>query len=178
MPQDTYQEVWNRVLLRCPSLGPKLAQDFVVNAFRRLGEIRRWAWLTKFGQFICPTVYNTGLANVTQNSIVVTGSGTTWTSDMVGRQFRVGLAAPIYTIASFVNSTQITLDAVWGGPTGLLQTYQIYQCFFTPPSDFHQFICLWDPAFNWQLHLDVQQIEINIWDAQRASMGNAYVVSF
>lgn len=178
MAQDTYQEVWNKVLLRCPSLSPKLSQDFVVNAFRRLFEIRRWSWLVKFGQFIAPNAYNTGLVNVTNNSTIIIGVGTNWNATLVGQQFRVGLASPIYTITAFDSPTQIEIDLPFGGPTSANASYSIYQCYFTPPNDFHQFITLWDPAFNWQLYLDVQQQEINIWDAQRANTGNVYVVSF
>lgn len=178
MALDTYSQIWNKVLLRCPSLSPKLSQDFVINAFRRLAEIRRWSWLVKFGQFISPAVYNTGTCAVTQNSTTVIGTGTAWDSSLVGRQFRIGLTAPIYTVASVTSPTQLDLDQPFGAPTASAQVYSIYLCFFTPPTDFHQFICLWDPAFNWQLMLDVQQSEINIWDAQRANTGNAYVVSF
>lgn len=166
------------MLLRCPSLSPKLSQDFVVNAFRRLAEVRRWSWLVKFNQFIAPAVYNTGTVTVTLNSTTVTGSGTTFTAAMVGRQFRIGLTAPIYTIAQFVSATEIALDLAWGSDSASAQTYSIYQCFFTPPDDFHQFISLYDPAFNWQLQLDVQQTEINAVDAQRGNVGNSYVVSF
>ena len=178
MAVDTYSEVWGRVLLRCPSLSPKLAQDFVRNAFRRLYEKRRWSWKIKFGQFIAPAIYNTGTVTVTLNSTTVTGSGTTFTAAMVGRQFRIGLAAPVYTIAQFVSATQIELDQVWGSDSASGAAYSIYQCFFTVPSDFHQFTTLWDPSFNWQLFLNVNQSEINIWDAQRASVGNSYCVSF
>lgn len=175
---DTYTDCWGRVLLRCPLLSSKLAQDFVRNAFRRLAERRRWSWLVKFGQFIAPAVYNTGTVTVTQNSTTVTGSGTTFTNAMVGRQFRIGLTAPIYTIQQYISATEITLDSPWGGIDASAQTYSIYQCFFPVPEDFHQFICLWDPAFNWQLYLDVLQSEINNWDAQRGNVGNSYVVSF
>lgn len=175
---DTYGQIWNRVLLRCPQLSPKLSQDFVVNAFRRLAEIRRWSWLVKFGQFIAPAAYNTGTVTVTQNSTTVTGSGTAWDASMVGRQFRVGLTAPIYSITAVNSATSLELDSPFGGVTASGTGYTIYQCYYTAPVDFHQFICLWDPAFNWQLYLDVQQTEINIWDAQRANVSNAYVVSF
>lgn len=166
------------MLLRCPALSPKLAQDFTINAFRRLAEIRRWSWLVKYNQFIAPNVYNTGTVSVTNGLTTVTGSGTTWTAAMVGRQFRVGLSAPIYTIAQFNNSTSLQLDLPFGGPTSAGTGYSIYQCYFTPPADFHQFITLWDPAFNWSLWLDTQQTELNIWDAQRSNTGNAYSVSF
>lgn len=178
MVTDTFTQCWNKVLLRCPALSPKLAQDFTVNAFRRLAERRRWSWLVKFGQFIAPVVYNTGTVSVTLNSTTVTGSGTTFTAAMVGRQFRIGLNAPIYTIAQVNSTTSLELQFPWGSDTAATQTYSIYQCFFTPPDDFHQFICLWDPAFNWNLHLEVPQTEIDGWDAQRGNVGNAYVVSF
>mgnify|MGYP003335533049 CR=1 FL=1 len=178
MALDTYGQIWNRVLLRCPELSPLLAQDFVVNAFRRLAEKRRWSWLVKYGQFLAPAVYSTGLATVTYNSTAVTGSGTTWTSAMIGRQFRVGLAAPIYTITAVGGATSLTLDFAFGGSSAANVGYSIYQCFYTVPSDFHQFICLWDPSFNWQLYLNVEQKELNLWDAQRANVSNPYVVSF
>ena len=178
MALDRFQDIWNNVLLRCPSLSPKLAQDFVNNAFRRLAEVRRWSWLVKFGQFIAPQVTTGGTVNVTQNSTIVTGNGTAFTAAMVGQQFRVGLVAPIYTIATYDSPTQIELDSPFGGITQATVGYSIYQCFFPVPQDFHQFITLWDPAFNWQLVVDVQQSEINMWDAQRANTGNAYVASF
>jgi hypothetical protein len=178
MALDTYQECWNRVILRCPNIGPKLAQDMVTNAFRRLAEVRRWSWLVKFGQFIAPVPTTTGTITVTQNSTIVTGSGTSWGNDLVGQQLRIGLTNPIYTVSSVDSTTQLELDYPWGGTTASAQTYSIYQAFYTPPNDFHQLICLWDPAFNWQLYLDVQQSEINIWDAQRGNIGNSYVVSF
>lgn len=178
MSNDTYAEVWGRVLLRCPTMSPKLAQDFVINAFRRLAEVRRWSWLTKFNQFIAPAAYNTGTVTVTLNSTTVTGSGTTFTAAMVGRQFKVGTSSPIYTIAQYTSATSIELDLVYGGTTTAGASYIIYQSYFTVPSDFHQFISLWDPSFNWQLFLDINQSEINIWDAQRANTGNAFCVSF
>jgi hypothetical protein len=150
----------------------------VVNAFRRLAEARRWSWLVKFGQFIAPVPTTAGTITVTQNSTIVTGVGTAWNNALVGQQLRLGLTNPIYTVAIVDSTTQLELDSPWGGINGTLQHYQIYQAFYTPPQDFHQFICLWDPSFNWQLYLDVSQSEINIWDAQRANIGNAYVVSF
>jgi hypothetical protein len=178
MAQETFTATWNKLLLRCPELSPKLAQDFIVNAFRRLIEHRRWSWQVRFGQFIAPNAYNTGTVALTQGFTTITGTGTAWTAALVGQQFRVGLAAPIYTIAQFDSPTQMELDQVWGGPTSTGSGYSIYQCFYTPPSDFHQFITLWDVQFNWSLSLDIDQSEINAIDAQRANTGNAYMVSF
>lgn len=178
MALDTYGQLWNRVVLRCPSLSIKLAQDFVTNAFRRLAEVRRWSWLTKYGQFVSQPSYNTGNVDVTNLFTTVVGHGTAWDNSLQGRQFRIGLTAPIYTVANVTSPASLELDQPFGGVTESGVGYSIYQCFFTVPQDFHQFICIWDPAFNWQLYMDVNQSEINIWDAQRASSGNSYVVSF
>ena len=175
---DSWAEVWGRVLLRAPNLGPKLAQDMVRNAFRKLAERRRWSWLIKQAQIVVPAVYNTGTVTVTLNSNIVTGSGTTWTNAHIGRQFRRGLTTPIYTVVSVQSATQLTLDQVWGAATASAVTYQIYQAFFEMPDDFHQFVSVYDPSKNWQLHLDLDQQEVNAFDAQRANSGTAYLVSF
>ncbi len=175
---DSFSDCWGRVLLRAPNLGPKLAQDMVRNAFRKLAERRRWSWLIKQSQIIAPVGYNTGTVTVTLNSNIVTGSSTAWDNSIIGRQFRVGLNAPIYTVASVQSTTQLTLDQVWGSSTASAQSYQIYQAWFTMPDDFWQFISVYDPSFQWQLILDVHQTDLNAIDAQRANMGNAYVVSF
>lgn len=175
---DTFAEVWGRVLLRAPNLSPKLAQDMVRSAFRRLAERRRWSWLVKQSQIIAPAVYSTGTVTVTLNSNIVTGSSTVFAETHVGRQFRVGLLTPIYTIVSVQSATQLTLDQVWGGATASAQSYEIYRAFFEMPTDFHQLISVYDPQLNWRLHLDVDQNELNTFDAQRANSGNAYLVSF
>lgn len=175
---DSFADCWGRVLLRAPNLGPKLAQDMVRNAFRKLAERRRWSWLVKQSQIIAPVAYTTGTVTVTLNSNIVTGSSTVWTSAMVGRQFRRGLLTPLYNIASVQSATQFTLDQVWGSATAAAVNYQIYQAFFEMPSDFYQLVSVYDPSQNWRLYLDADQQEINAFDAQRANTGNAYLVSF
>src|SRR5262245_37087920 len=101
-------------MLRCPAASPFLTQDWVRNAFRQIAERRRWSWLIKFGQFIAPAVYNTGTVSVTRNSTTVTGVGSSWDQSMVGLQFRIGTATPIYTVAQVNSTTSLDLDAVWG----------------------------------------------------------------
>jgi len=174
---DTYAQIWGRVLGFCPSAGALLAQRWTVDAFRRISERRTWSYLVKYNQFILPQVYNTGTVSVTQGLTAVTGSGTTFSPSMVGRQFRIGNATPIYTIASYTSATQIDLQFPWGGASVAGSGYQIYLCYLTPATDFHAFISVYDPNFNWQLRLNVSQQELNNWDAQRANTGQAYVVA-
>lgn len=177
MALDTYLQIWSRVLLRCPAASSFLAQDWVNNAFRRIGERRRWSWLLKYGQFLAPAIYTTGTVDVTRSSTTITGTATTWTQAMVGRQFRIPASTPIYTITQVTSATSIEIDTAWGGATATGVGYQIYQCYFTPPDDFHSFLSVWDPAMNWQLWRNIQQGELNAWDAQRSNTGQVYCVA-
>jgi hypothetical protein len=174
---STYDQIFRGVILRCPSASVFLARSWVDFAFRSLWDRKLWSWQRKRGQFLINQVYNTGTVDVTRGSFTITGTGTTFTSDMVGRQFRTGVNSPIYTIASFTSATSIDLTEVWGNATALSQTYSIYNAYVTVPSDFQNFISVVDVNYNWQLELNVTQEELNAWDAQRANTGTAYVVS-
>lgn len=177
MALDTYQEIAGKVMLRCPAASITLARDWVINAFREVAERRRWSWLIKYGQFITPDNYTTGTVTCTQNATTVTGSGTSWTSSMVGRQFRQGYS-PIYTIAQVNSATSLELDAAWGPATNSAVTYEIYQAYCTPPPDFHAFVEIWDPNYNWRLWKNIRQGELDAIDAQRANTGpSSYLVA-
>ncbi len=178
MANDTYTQVVGRVQLRCPLASRFLAEDWVRNAFRKIYRRRRWSWLMKYGQFLFPLITNTGTVTVTRSSTIVTGSGTSFTSTLAGQQFRTGTTYPIYTIESVQSATQLTLTVPWGGATDSTQNYQIYQAYVTVPSDFHAFISVYDPNFNWQLLTDFTQNQLNAADAQRANSGNAYLLAW
>lgn len=178
MALDTYEVLWKTVHARVPIAGPFMAQEWIKWQFRELVERRRWSWLMKRGQLLVNNQYTTGTVSVQFNSNQVTGAGTGWTAALVGRQFRIGILTPIYTVTAVdVGAQVITLDDQWGGTTASAQAYQIYNAYVTVPSDFHSFISVYDPAFNWQLWWQVKQEELNAWDSQRASTGTAYALA-
>jgi len=175
---DTYNQIWNKVMLRCPAASSLLARDWVQNAFRQVAERRRWSWLIKFGQFIAPPLVNQGRVLLTQGLTTVTGLGTEWDESMITRQFRSGNPNPIYTITQVNSSESLELDSPWGGQSSRFpEPYEIYRCYFTPPHDFQSLMNVWDPRMNWRLWMHIQQEELNTWDAQRANRGQAYVVA-
>ncbi len=69
--------------------------------------------------------YNTGTVTVTLNSATVTGSGTTFTSDMEGRSFRANEFSKPYIVKSVDSTTQLTLKQVYEGATGAGKAYAI-----------------------------------------------------
>lgn len=82
-------------------------------------------------------VYDTGTAKTTLDSKTVTGTGTTWTSAMVGRKFRIDGDWRFYRIATFVSATSITLDENYENDDldGTSRNYKIYVDEYNLPAE-------------------------------------------
>jgi hypothetical protein len=148
---DTYQSIYNKLQLRAPAVSSLLARDWVDHAFRQLAEVRRWSWKIKYGEYLFPSVTNAGNVTLINGYNIVNGVGTNWNQSLIGQQFRVGQATPIYDIVAVNSPTQLELQLPWGGADFSNIGYQIYLCYVTPPVDFQSHISVWDPAYNWQL---------------------------
>lgn len=84
--------------------------------------------------------YTTGTVTMTNGSVAVVGSGTTFTANMVGRYLNVtdGSADGMwYKISSYTNATSISLENFYGGASGAGKTYLIGEL---PdiPEEFHE----------------------------------------
>lgn len=78
--------------------------------------------------------YTTGTATVSNGGTSVTGSGTTWTSAMAGRQFQItdGSDGNWYEIQSVTNNTTLVLKTPYAGTSVSGGTYRISQIFMFP----------------------------------------------
>jgi hypothetical protein len=114
--------------------------ECVNEAFRDMNRIRPLP--ARNARAIIQTVeaYDTGTVTVTNGSMTVTGSGTTWTSAMVDRAFALKGVSATYRISAFVSATEITLDKAWHGNTAATEGYTIAQDRYNLPSDFFDFI--------------------------------------
>lgn len=178
MALSTIDTLYRSVLLRCPAAPLFLAREWIAYAFRYLWDYKLWSWQRKQSQFLMNLVVNAGTVDVTRGSLTIQGHSTGWTIDILTRQFRIGFNSPIYTITDVDDVNQIiTLNEPWGAATASGVGYSIYNAYVTVPTDFQNFITVWDPQFNWQLQLNVTQEELNAWDAQRANSGTSYVVA-
>lgn len=86
------------------------------------------------------TDYTTGTIAVTNGSAAVVGTGTIWTAQMVGRSLRINDDAGDgmwYAVASFTDTTRITLENNYGGSTLTGQSYVMGEL---PdiPEEFHE----------------------------------------
>lgn len=78
--------------------------------------------------------YLAGTATVAATGIAVTGTNTTWTTSMIGRQFQVtdGSDGQWYEITAVTSSTSLTLKTPYNGPSVTNVTYRISQAFIFP----------------------------------------------
>lgn len=79
--------------------------------------------------------YSTGTISVTNGSATVTGSGTTFTANMVNRYFKVnaeGGDGLWYKIAAYTGATSITLENVYEGNNISGAAYKIAQAYALP----------------------------------------------
>lgn len=70
--------------------------------------------------------YSTGTIAVTNGSNAVVGTGTTFTSGMVGKMIRVGSDNAFYRVSGFTDATHITLASNYTGTTASSLSYIVF----------------------------------------------------
>lgn len=118
-----------------PNALPQI-RTWINDEVRDLYDLKTWYGLFIKGQVPCPPQVSGGTATVTLNSTTIQGTNTTWDTNLVGRQFRIGLNNPIYTITAVdVTNQQLTIELPWAGPMAPGQTtqtsgYNIVQAYY------------------------------------------------
>lgn len=177
MASDTFLEMTRSLRLYVPALPITLAQQIIRDRYRRILRRRSWSAFRGQGQFLLGGQKVDGTVSVTFNSTSVVGTGTSFASSDVGRQFKAGTGSPVYTITAVADTTHLTLDEVFGSTTNATATYTIFDGYVTAPSDFLSFITVRDPLLAWRLRFWISQAELDAWDPQRTFFGNPYVLA-
>ncbi len=122
-----FGDLWFTVARRIKDFddGGIVAKELVNRAAREIALKAYWPFLTDEKQFQLVEEYTTGHCDVTLNSFEITGTGTTFTPDFVGREFRLTGSDVVYPIRKFVSTTSLYLDFPYQGTTDLLQDYGI-----------------------------------------------------
>jgi hypothetical protein len=132
--QQSFGQMIGECLSWNPSCSVSMVQTFLNNALRSVIDKRLWVGTLRKGQIISPAYYSTGTIAVTNGSATVTGTGTNFTSSLVGLSLRVGYINPIYNIIAVPNSTTLTLELPWGSPSQSSTGYFIVQQYYSIPN--------------------------------------------
>jgi len=174
---STIDQVAHQAMLLCPGAGIPLCTLWALNAWNQFADQRDWSWRLRYGVFNVPSAYSTGTIAISNSDpTLVTGTGTSWTPDMVGRQLKVGFAFG-YDIVAVIDGTHLRINLPWGDPDISGLGYIILQQFLTAPTDFHSFISVIDTTRNWRLCTGVERREIDRRDARRVTTGTPYVLA-
>ena len=174
MAQETFGQLWQKLLLYAPGLPPFLAQQFIKNSYNRLIDMHYWSELFTDYEKVIADEYSTGTVAVTNGLNTVTGSGTTFTSAMTGRQIIIDDAGgqPYYTF-TYVGATSGTLDRAYQGATDSSSTYSIGEYYVEFPADLVTLDDIRDLDNNWRLRRQYhQQNYLDLINADRSSTGN------
>lgn len=118
-----------------------VANEILQQAFRDVNEGQRWSYRRRETAIQTVAPYSTGTVTVTSGSATLVGSGTTWTSAMVGRAIRVAGDPAYLFVAAVASATSLTLgdpqanSITWPGATAAAQTYSIFQHQYALPTD-------------------------------------------
>lgn len=163
--------------LYVPDLPITLAEQFIRDRYRRILRSRDWGGLRRESQFILNVAKTDGTVAFTRGTTTAVGTGTSFASTDIGRQFKAGVGSPVYTVTAVDVPTQtLTLNMPIGVATATAATYWVLDAFVQPPSDFLRFIVISNPIQGWRLHLWVTQAELNAMDPQRTFMGQPYSI--
>lgn len=174
---DTVDKVAHQLLLHNSLAGRPLALLWAANALSKLTDAAEWSWRTRYGEFVLPDVYVTGTVTIASTDpTLLVGVGTTWTPEMVGRQFRVGTSFG-YDLVEWIDATHMRIAMPWGDQFPTAAGYMIYQQYVTVPADFGYFISVIDPVRNYKLRTGIERRELDRRDARRTITGIPYVIA-
>ncbi len=130
---------FSTILARVKAISLVTSQDALIKDAIQLGldklTDKDLPYLMTDGVITTVAPYETGTVTVTNNSKTVTGSGTTFTTAMVGRKLRVTGQNAYYRISAYVSATEVTLETVFQGDTESGATYEIFKDEYRLPAD-------------------------------------------
>ncbi len=195
-----YRDYVGELIGTIPRLPYPLAQKLVNRAWSNVRDMRLWSWLIGTDDILSAQNVTAGTVSVTLGSPTVTldpaasaalsplsAANPPLASATLGsgRQIRIGVTGsggPLYSIiaADFVGST-LTLDRPYAGDSGTGLPYQVYKCYFAPPStDFLRYFTITNMRAGYTIRgkkLYYTQQKLNAVDAQRGGTGDAYIIS-
>jgi len=111
--------------------------DFLNIAYRDVLESNDWGFVMNSEPCIIPLIpaYSDGSISMTNGSNIVSGNGTTFTSDMIGRLIKKQGESDFYIISAFVSATQLTISSNYSGTSFIDSPYGIYKDTYALPAD-------------------------------------------
>jgi hypothetical protein len=185
----SYIELYSELMGFVPKMSVQLSKIIVNRAWKDVRDSRFWSFLIGYTVLEAPGIITAGSVSVIQYATTVTLDATA-SAAVTGlsnplltlRQFRQASGA-IYNIiaADFTvpAAVVLTIDQPYIEASNATASYQIYRCYYTPPSsDFKKWASVQCPAQAYTFRsVAWTRKEIDRLDPQRASQGQPYYMA-
>lgn len=182
MAQDTFAQLWNRVLLFAPDTPPLIAQRLVKDIHTRMVDHHYWSELKQDAEFNVPAWYTTGTVEWTKGGTTVTGTDTLWDTDnnvSLYQQIQLGNVGNFYTITAIGSDTEITVDRAINYASSSGESYHIGQLYVELPTDLEVLEVLRDKANEWKVTTQFfNQEYLDRIDPNRTSTGTPTIFAY
>jgi hypothetical protein len=184
--------MWNELVGQIPGLSPLLAQKFINRAYEAIRESRHWSFQMAEGILFAPNVISTGSVSVTQfsatftmNAAAITALNLLANPVITKRQLRIS-GGPIYSIATYTDATGVgTFDRLYRETTNAAAEYDISRIYYGTPlngagtevTDFLRYRSIVNFNSSYRLHLNWTKEQLDMFDPQRTSSGDPYVLA-
>jgi hypothetical protein len=158
-----------------PAVDLELVRGWINEAYGDVLDHRGWKGLEVRAVLQTVSTYRTGTVTVTNGSAAVTGSGTTFTTAMTGRQFRVPGSYESYTF-TYVSGTSGTLDRNFEGETAAGIAFEIFQTVYQLPARVKHIALMRNPRTNHPMQLMTEE-NLDQASAARLTIGEPYFYS-
>jgi hypothetical protein len=126
----------------------RVMQRAVSRALLGLAERRDWSFFRVVEDFTSVAPYTTGTVSITHNTTALTGSGTSWTTNVaVGDVVVFESDGHIYSVSAVGGNTSITLASAYINATGANlsgASYAVYRRDYTPTNTFKRLETIYD----------------------------------
>lgn len=163
-------QAWN------PDLSQPVILGIINGTLRKIYDRKTWFFNFVKGQVVAPQAVTTGQVAVTLGSDMVVGTGTPWTTDLIGRQFRIGYNNPIYTIVDVPDATHLQIELAWGSPS-VTAGYFIIQNYFDFGPNVKYIKTMVNMQLGYKFYLHSTQDWLNTKDPWRQSQNFPYIAA-
>jgi hypothetical protein len=158
---------------------PDLSQPKILallnDSLKTILDRRCWYGMFVKGQLVAPQAVTTGQVMTTLGSPLVVGTGTSWTTALIGLSFRIGYNNPIYVITDVDPIGQVlTLELPWGSPS-VTSGYFIIQNYFDVGPNVKYLKLMTNMQLGYKFYMHSTQDWLNTRDPWRQGQNFPYI---
>ena len=144
----TFAELKRRIRARTANKLDEVRTEIILrDKIEELWLRESWSWRQQESILATAAPITAGTVTLNADRTLVDGTGTGWTSAVVGYKFRVGTDNSYYTVTALTGQ-QLTLETAYVGTAFTASTYRLFRNLYTLATNFYSMISI---SYWWRL---------------------------